>query len=477
MQTFRFRHQLIRDAAYEGISKVLRADLHVRFADSLEARIPTSIVGDELLGYHLESAVRLRRDLGEADAATALLAARASSRLGAAGRRAAHASAAAGLLERAIALVDPDDATLCALLPAFGASLFEAGRMADAIRVLDEAAAHEADPRMSAWARIEREFVRLEAESSPGTERALGIADAALPILEREGDHYGECRAWSLRAHVAWMVGSVDRADAAWEKAAACARRAGDENELFVVLGWRASAAVLGPTPVDEAIRRCEEFRERVAASPLAVALTVNPLASLHAMRGEFDLADRCVREANATLHQLGSLGWVSHHEALVRLLAGRPELAERPLREAVERLVSMHDRGLLATTAAMLAQTLYAQERFSEAHEQCELAAGAAAADDIVTQVIWRGVKAKLVAREGRFAEAETLARGAVALVQPTDLLSHRGDAMLDLAEALRTRLSTKEYQRTVRTALSQYELKGNAVGAARARSLLAID
>jgi hypothetical protein len=44
----------------------------------------------------------------------------------------------------------------------------------------------------------------------------------------------------------------------------------------------------------------------------------------------------------------------------------------------------------------------------------------------------------------------------------------------MLDLAEALRSSVSKKEYQRTVSAALSQYELKGNAVGAARARSLL---
>ena len=35
---FRFRHQLIRDAAYEGMPKELRAELHERFADWLEAR-------------------------------------------------------------------------------------------------------------------------------------------------------------------------------------------------------------------------------------------------------------------------------------------------------------------------------------------------------------------------------------------------------------------------------------------------------
>jgi ATP/maltotriose-dependent transcriptional regulator MalT len=166
----------------------------------------------------------------------------------------------------------------------------------------------------------------------------------------------------------------------------------------------------------------------------------------------------------------------VSHHEALVRLLAGRPVLAELPLRAGLERLTSMSDSGLLATTTAMLAQAVYAQGRLAEAKELCRVAADTAAADDIVTQVIWRGIEAKILAREGRCEDAESLAREAVALVEPTDLLSHRGDAMLDLAEVLRACSHADESDRASRTALSLYEQKRNAVGAARARSLLGL-
>ena len=188
---FRFRHQLIRDAAYEGMPKELRAGLHERFADWLEARPSVSPCVDELLGYHVERAVRLRRELGETEAATAELAARASAHLGAAGLRAAQRddpSAASTLLERAIALVEPDDVARGALLPALGASLFEAGRLTQAISVLDEAIARAPEPRLEARARIEREFVRLESEASVGTERARRAADETLPVLEREGD-------------------------------------------------------------------------------------------------------------------------------------------------------------------------------------------------------------------------------------------------------------------------------------------------
>jgi hypothetical protein len=52
--------------------------------------------------------------------------------------------------------------------------------------------------------------------------------------------------------------------------------------------------------------------------------------------------------------------------------------------------------------------------------------------------------------------------------------LLSHFGDAMLDLADVLRAGSSTDAYHAAARTALSLYEQKGNAVGAARARALL---
>jgi len=476
--TFRFRHQLVRDAAYDGMSKELRADLHERFGDWLKERPLAFPVVDELLGYHLERAVLLRRELGETDAATAELAARASASLSAAGRRAAQRAdppGATALLERAIKLVESDDEARGRLLPALGAALFEAGRMAEATRVLDEAIACAPEPRLEAHARIEREFVRLESDTSAGTEHPRRVADEVLPVLESEDDHGGQYRAWSLRAQADWIAGHVGRADAAWREAAECTRRSGDERELFGTLGWRATAAVLGPMPVDEAIRRCEEFREIVAASPVAVAWMVKPLATLYAMRGEFELADRFLQEANEILDQLGNLASTApHHEALVRLLEGLPALAEPPLRAGAETLASMHADDLLATTTAMLAQAVYAQGRFREADELCRAAADAGAAEDIVTHVIWRGVKAKLLAREGHCEHAEALAREAVGLVEPTDLLQHRGDAMLDLAEVLRMCPRKDTYHRVAQVALSLYEQKGNAVGAARARSLL---
>ncbi len=101
---FRFRHLLIRDAAYDALPKATRAELHERFAAWLEQRGEELVELDEILGYHLEQAAGYKQELGQADP---ILADRAGERLAAAGRRAlwrGDERAAAGLLERALEL-------------------------------------------------------------------------------------------------------------------------------------------------------------------------------------------------------------------------------------------------------------------------------------------------------------------------------------------------------------------------------------
>src|SRR5204862_4612931 len=82
---FRFRHLLIRDAAYDGLPKSARAELHERFAGWLEEPGRELVELDEIVGYHLERAARYQDELGHRDPA---LAARAGARLAEAGRQA-----------------------------------------------------------------------------------------------------------------------------------------------------------------------------------------------------------------------------------------------------------------------------------------------------------------------------------------------------------------------------------------------------
>ena len=81
---YRFRHLLIRDAAYDALPKATRADLHRRFAGWLDAHGQSLVELDEVLGYHLEQAALY---LAELDDPTLPLPREASRRLAAAGER------------------------------------------------------------------------------------------------------------------------------------------------------------------------------------------------------------------------------------------------------------------------------------------------------------------------------------------------------------------------------------------------------
>jgi len=102
--SYRFKHMLIRDAAYAGLSKSERAELHERFADFQERAAGHRLTEyEEIIGYHLEQAIYYRRQLGLDDERTRELARRAAQLLGAAGVRALQrgdALASSRLLER-----------------------------------------------------------------------------------------------------------------------------------------------------------------------------------------------------------------------------------------------------------------------------------------------------------------------------------------------------------------------------------------
>ena len=80
---FRFRHMLIRDAAYRSLPKESRAELHERFAAWLEQVAESRMHElEEIVGYHLEQAHRCLAELGPLDADAEALANRGSKRLG-----------------------------------------------------------------------------------------------------------------------------------------------------------------------------------------------------------------------------------------------------------------------------------------------------------------------------------------------------------------------------------------------------------
>ena len=136
---FRFRHLLIRDAAYEALSKATRAELHERFSSWIAERGADLVELDEILGYHLEQAARYRAELGTPSPEVA---ARSATHLAAAGTRALERSdfhAAANLYERATSLLERDDPLRARLLPALAEAVYGIGEYARSLAVMEEA--------------------------------------------------------------------------------------------------------------------------------------------------------------------------------------------------------------------------------------------------------------------------------------------------------------------------------------------------
>jgi hypothetical protein len=154
-------------------------------------------------------------------------------------------------------------------------------------------------------------------------------------------------------------------------------------------------------------------------------------------MVGRFDLARQLLGTSNDIYADLGlTLDAVSsHNEAAVELLAGNPAVAEASLLAGYRALEEMGERMFLSTTAAFLARAVFQQGRDAEAEDLANTSARLADSDDLLSQVLWRGVRARVLAHRSEIEAAEALAREAVALAETTDFINHRADAQLDLS------------------------------------------
>jgi class 3 adenylate cyclase/tetratricopeptide (TPR) repeat protein len=477
---FRFAHSLIRDSAYEATPKEVRADLHRRIADWIEAKSPEL---DELVGYHLEQAIRYRSELGAPRSAEPDLARRAAERLASAGRRAfarGDMPAAANLLDRGISLMHADAPERPELLITLGTSLGHMGELARA-----EAVLHEASERASAardvqleWrARLQRSFLDRYAHPETGTEKLLEIAEQAIRALDDVDDDAGLSRAWRLVAELEWTRCQIARMEAALGHALPHAQRAGEEQEVLLILDALARAALAGPTPVEDAIRRCEAILEHAPGNRTLEAGVAPIQAYLEGMRGRFEEARDLYSRVSAMLEDLGQIVMLANSQALmgeVEMLAGDFLKAERLHRSAYATLERVGEKGNLSTCAAYLAEALYARGSDEEAAQLTVVSEDLAASDDLWSQILWRATRAKVRARNGELPEAEELARQAVALAEATDYLNLHADALVSLATVLTARDRAEEAAATVRDALRLYEAKGNLVAAARVRSLL---
>jgi class 3 adenylate cyclase len=468
---FRFRHVLIRDAAYEALPKSARADLHMRFADWLTRHGAELVELDEILGHHLEQATRYRAELGQRDPQLAEQAAR---RLAAAASRALlreDYTAATNLLERAAAL-SPVELDV-ALEEELVFTLFVAGRLDDAVR----RAAHAAERAAAAGDRNAEasfklgELVTMSYSDPEGANDALeALALEALPGFHSAGNDLWLFNAYFALGQVGHNRMQGDEAGATFKEALGHARRLGHPYRESYVKGWLAASLYLGSAPASDVIAWLEQEDFDDPYSRTYLALTRAMTGQIEEARAELAAARELHAERGMQLY----LGARTLESAALELLADDPAAAVELGTEACGLLEELGERGWFSTAAADLGQALYALDRLDEAESWAWRSREAGASDDLATQAEWRQVQAKVLARRGDLEEAERLAGEAVEVTGGTQNLNRRADSLADLATVLDLAGKPAEARVALEQSVELYERKGNLVMAARIRARL---
>jgi class 3 adenylate cyclase/tetratricopeptide (TPR) repeat protein len=463
---FRFRHALIRDAAYGSTPLRRRAAHHERFALWL-ASAGDANEYDEIRGYHLEQAVLLSRELGSQSDRDAALAADASALLARTGIRAyarGDVPAARNLLARGLALGPPAQADDLELRRILARALWETGETEAALDLVEEVAAAAA----ATGDRAEEWYARLDAAGMRGAGGPDGLlsflatASQAVEVFSELDDERGLAQAWRRISRAEIVRCSYAAAETAAVRALHYALGCGERVDAAWAADGLGTALLWGPTPVADAVRRCNELIAEAGDNEVLRANLLAALAGLRALEGDIADARRLRVAAEDIYRDLGqrmSIAGLTQVAAQIERLAENPVGAEAEIRSGLEIL---RGTGSEALQQAWLAAALVAQDRYEEAREPAETARSIASPEDVLDQVVWRGALARVEAAAGNLENAFSLARSAAETASLTDGLTMQADALVDLAAVAEAAGDTGEAERSRAEAAALYKRKG---------------
>ena len=436
---YRFKHVLIRDVAYSGLTKGSRADLHRQVATWLEEH-----AGEELLeirAYHLDQAAGL---LGELDGAPPRdLAAEAAAALEAAGKRALarEANAAARrLLLRSVELEPTLERRYQAARAAW--RLTDLPAVSAEMEKVRAAAAEVGDARLQGRALTALAEVALSRDAD--VTRARQLADAALDVLG-ENDDAGRYDALALLSQIGWWEGDLTSVERYATQSLEIAQRA-DRKDLESGAAVELAAMYYARAEDEQAERYLSEASRLAEESGSFVARgwALRMEGELHVRREELDEAEevfeealRLFQEAGVTVYAARILNWLG----LVRWRKGDHAGAEQVLREAIRMLKPLEDRGTLVETQRTLAQVLLEQGKVDEAERYALESRLTVGPRDMHSRATTRVALGLVRAAQGQDEEAEALLREAFEILDATDYRRYRIEPLEALATFLRER------------------------------------
>jgi class 3 adenylate cyclase/tetratricopeptide (TPR) repeat protein len=469
---FRFRHLLIRDAAYESLPKATRAELHERFAEWLATH--DLVEQDEIVGYHIEQAHCYRRELDPGDPALDGLGRRAADHLGDAGRGAMDRGdwgAARGLLRRARALLQEGSDERALLGPDLALALQEVGDTDDAVAIAEEAAG-ASDPVVRARGEVALAELRYFTSHSAVPELRARAA-AAREVLESAGDDLGLAEYWRADGFLFWSRLQAGAAQGSWERGLAHAESAG-ARRLEVELGnMIMSALFLGPTPIEDALPRVEKRLAEATPFSVTEASALRVLGAFLSCQGQTDEGRELHARGRAIFRDAGLLvsaeGWAMSASE-IEWRAGDLDAQERLLREGAETLDALGDRFFFPTVVLRLADCLL-QTRLPDDTEVAELCARArnrSLPGDLINFLYLGALDGHRLAYEGSGEAGVELVRRSLEIAETTDNFDVRSTAWASLAQTLLLVGELEEAGQAAANSIAIRAAKGDVSGVA---------
>ena len=383
------------------------------------------------------------------------------------------------LLRRAVSVLRPRGSRRNQILCELGITLFAAGEHESALEALEDATADATfteDRVTAARARMELEYIRLPRTTGATAAALLETTEDAIRVLESAGEPRLLGRALLLNG---WIHGGRRGEHKLREQAAERALELYKSSSwpISTCAGEIANALYYGPTPVADAIARCDSLVRDEAPNRYGRANIGVFLGGLVAQRGDFTVARELISAARVTYNELGHRTSVVTHSAAilgdVELLAGDATAAEETFRWTCEELTRAQAYSHLASRAGDLAEALYRRGAYDEAAEWVAKGQLHSASDDIDARLLWMPVEAKLAAQRGDVEDALGIISAAATLAEGTDGLNRRAAVQMDIGEILRIAGQRRDAGIAVEQAIELFERKGNTVGARRAQSL----
>jgi class 3 adenylate cyclase/tetratricopeptide (TPR) repeat protein len=415
---YRFKHVLIREVAYGGLSKTARASHHRRFAEWVGDRAREEML--EVRAYHLDHAAALLAELDGAPPEE--LATEAADALERAGRRALAREAnatARRLLHRSFELEPTLERRYQAARAAWRMSEFPvvSNEMEDVLLGAREVG----DRGLEARALTALAHVTLQREGD--VNRAEQLAQKALEVSE---DDESRIDAVGLLETAAWWRGRLREAEAYAEEALDIARRLERQDleadallDLAGIYVSRREGDRAAPV-IAQALELAEE-----SGSLTVRARAFTESGELHAFRGRHEEALAEYGRARDLYAEVGNATNLARSMMRIgRLVAKRGEIveAERLFREAIGILKPLEDRGTLCEVQRSLAEILLQQGKIDAAEVYALKAVETVGPQDVSSQSTTRKTLALVRAAQGRDDEAEALFREAIEILERSE-------------------------------------------------------